>query len=97
MSRSGSAPEARKFYVRGRVQGVGFRYFVERQAGALGVAGHARNLDDGRVEVLAQGAAEALERLAVLLREGPALSRVDGLESHPSEIRPELAGFRIAH
>jgi acylphosphatase len=63
------------------VQGVGFRWFVARHARALGLGGYARNLPDGRVEVLAAGAGmEALSRLEELLREGPAHARVERLE-----------------
>ncbi|MGH7581474.1 MAG: acylphosphatase [Gemmatimonadales bacterium] len=72
-----------RFVVSGVVQGVGFRWFVARHARALGLGGYARNLPDGRVEVVAAGAgaeAEALARLEELLREGPAHSRVERLE-----------------
>jgi len=70
-----------RFVVSGMVQGVGFRWFVARHARALGLGGYARNLPDGRVEVVASGAgAEALARLEELLREGPAHSRVERLE-----------------
>lgn len=70
-----------RFLVSGMVQGVGFRWFVARHARALGLGGYARNLPDGRVEVVAcGGAAEALARLEELLREGPAHARVERLE-----------------
>jgi acylphosphatase len=70
-----------RFLVSGMVQGVGFRWFVARHARALGLGGYARNLPDGRVEVVASDAGgEALGRLEQLLREGPAHSRVDRLE-----------------
>ena len=70
-----------RFVVSGVVQGVGFRWFVARHARSLGLGGYARNLPDGRVEVLAAGAgAEALARLEALLREGPAHARVERLE-----------------
>lgn len=70
-----------RFVVSGVVQGVGFRWFVARHARSLGLGGYARNLPDGRVEVLAAGAgAEALARLEELLREGPAHARVEQLE-----------------
>ncbi len=70
-----------RFVVSGVVQGVGFRWFVARHARSLGLGGYARNLPDGRVEVLAAGAgAEALARLEELLREGPAHARVERLE-----------------
>jgi acylphosphatase len=70
-----------RFVVSGVVQGVGFRWFVARHARALGLGGYARNLPDGRVEVVAAGAGpEALARLEELLREGPAHARVERLE-----------------
>jgi acylphosphatase len=63
------------------VQGVGFRWFVARQARSLGLGGYARNLADGRVEVVASGAGpEAIARLEESLRAGPSHARVDRLE-----------------
>jgi acylphosphatase len=70
-------PEARLFTVKGRVQGVFFRASTRRVAESLGVRGHAINLPDGAVEVLACGQADALDQLAEWLREGPAQARVD--------------------
>ncbi|MEP6705591.1 MAG: acylphosphatase, partial [Acidobacteriota bacterium] len=52
---------ARKFYIRGRVQGVGYRYFAQRSAARHQIRGYVRNLDDGRVEAYAQGAERAVE------------------------------------
>lgn len=70
-----------RFLVSGLVQGVGFRWFVARHARALGLGGYARNLPDGRVEVVASaGESEAIGRLEQLLRTGPAHARVEGLE-----------------
>jgi acylphosphatase len=70
-----------RFLVSGLVQGVGFRWFVARHARSLGLGGYARNLPDGRVEVVARGgAADALARLEELLRAGPAHARVEQLE-----------------
>ncbi|MBA3497979.1 MAG: acylphosphatase [Gemmatimonadota bacterium] len=67
----------RRFVVAGHVQGVGFRWYAARHARGLGLAGYARNLDDGRVEVLAAGDDVAtLERFEVLLRAGPTAARV---------------------
>lgn len=87
--------EARRFVVRGRVQGVGFRWFVEREAHILGIAGWVRNNADGGVEVLAQGTRDQLSGLRSRLREGPRAARVDEVEE--SEARPaaELSSFRI--
>ncbi len=70
-----------RFLVSGMVQGVGFRWFVARHARSLGLGGYARNLADGRVEVVASGAgAEGLARLEELLRAGPAHARVEGVD-----------------
>jgi acylphosphatase len=66
----------RRFVVAGRVQGVGFRWFVARHARGLDLSGYARNLADGRVEVVATGEDAALRRLEELLRTGPANARV---------------------
>src|SRR5258707_909477 len=67
---------ARRYFVRGRVQGVGYRYFVQEQAAWLGVKGYTRNLDDGRVEVYAIGSEAQLSALEGLLRKGPQWSDV---------------------
>jgi acylphosphatase len=71
---------ARRWYISGRVQGVGYRYFAQRAATALGLGGYARNLDDGRVEVYASGPAEALSEFSARLREGPRWADVRGVE-----------------
>lgn len=69
-----------RYVVRGRVQGVGFRYFALQEAHALGLGGFARNLDDGGVEVVAVGRPEALAAFEGRLREGPAFAKVTGVE-----------------
>jgi acylphosphatase len=69
--------ETRRYVVSGRVQGVGFRWFVEREAATLGITGWVRNRDDGRVEVMATGTREQLSALHARLREGPRAARVD--------------------
>jgi acylphosphatase len=71
---------AYRFFVRGRVQGVGYRYFVLRQAEALGVSGFARNLADGGVEVVAEGSDASLEELESRLRDGPPFGDVEHVE-----------------
>jgi acylphosphatase len=70
----------RRWVARGRVQGVGFRWFVWREAERLGLGGFARNLPDGTVEVVSQGPDEALDRLEQALRRGPSGARVDALD-----------------
>ena len=76
--------ETRRFVVSGRVQGVGFRWFVEREAATLGIAGWVRNCDDGRVEVMATGTREQLSTLHARLHEGPRAARVDGVAVSPA-------------
>jgi acylphosphatase len=71
---------AYRFFVSGRVQGVGYRYFALREAESLGVTGFARNLSDGRVEVVAEGTDEALREFESRLRGGPGFASVSGVE-----------------
>ena len=74
-------PAAIRAIVRGRVQGVGFRDYVEIRAHFLRLAGFVRNLPDGRaVEVIAEGPREALDQLIGHLREGPGMSRIDAVD-----------------
>lgn len=85
-------------FVRGHVQGVGFRWWTRARALELGLVGHARNTDDGRVEVVAQGSPEAIESLVELLREEPSTTRRPGrvtAVSAPlvSQPRPDVSGF----
>ncbi len=78
----------RRYRIRGRVQGVFFRGATRAEALALGVDGHAINLADGSVEVLACGPAEALAALGRWLERGPPHARVDAIESARSETVP---------
>src|ERR1700721_4855717 len=87
--------QARRFVVRGRVQGVGFRWFVEREAHTLGIAGWVRNNHDGSVEVLAQGTRDQLSGLRSRLREGPRAARVDNVEVSEAQPKDGLSSFRI--
>ena len=89
------AVQSRRFVVRGRVQGVGFRWFVEREAHILGIAGWVRNNADGSVEIMAQGTRDQLSGLCSRLREGPRAARVDAVDE--SEARPAagVTSFRI--
>jgi acylphosphatase len=87
---------AKRYLVRGRVQGVGYRYFVQKTADSLGLKGYARNLDDGSVEVYALGNDEQLSALAGHLRQGPRFAdvrHVDETEASPEKV----SGFRIEH
>jgi len=80
--------------VRGRVQGVGYRAFVRRHALDLGLAGHAENLSDGRVEVVLEGDRGEVEHALVALAQGPAHAVVDDLEVHWSA-PAGLRGFHV--
>jgi acylphosphatase len=86
--------EARRWWVRGRVQGVGYRYFAQRAAAELELAGYARNLDDGRVEVYAVGPAGKLAELAGRLHRGPRWADVRGVEEQEAAVQ-ESRAFRI--
>jgi acylphosphatase len=77
------------------VQGVGFRWFVEREAAMLGLAGWVRNNDDGTVEVLASGSDEQLQSLRAKLKQGPRAARVDTVDENPAEAPKELKSFSI--
>ena len=98
MARSPDDPialQARCFVVRGRVQGVGFRWFVEREAHMLGIAGWVRNNHDGSVEVLAIGTRDQLLGLSSRLRQGPRAARVDAVEESEAAPVAGLTTFRI--
>ncbi len=84
-----------RFRVSGRVQGVFFRASTRQQALRLGLSGSARNLDDGRVEVIANGDDEALDALARWLQQGPAAAKVAEVVREDWE-GPVPSGFHIA-
>lgn len=86
---------AKRFFVSGSVQGVGFRYFAERVASRLGVAGYVKNLPDGRVEVYAIGTAAQLDALNGELGRGPRMARVERLDETDAEMQPEYASIFI--
>ena len=81
---------ARRFVVSGRVQGVGFRYFALDAARRDGLQGYVTNRDDGSVEAVAEGEAEALERFERALRRGPSRSRVEHVLV--DEMTPQMLG-----
>lgn len=81
------AQHARRWWIGGRVQGVGFRYFAQRAAAELGLTGYARNLDDGRVEVYAVGPEARLSEFGGRLRQGPHWGEVRAVEEQEAEVR----------
>ena len=85
---------AYRYLVSGRVQGVGYRYFVMRAAEALAITGFVRNLVDGRVEVIAEGPEEILAELEQQLRQGPAFAAVSSVDRSPIPPRGDR-GFQV--
>ena len=88
---------ARRFVVSGRVQGVFFRASTRDAAVALGLSGHALNLPDGRVEVVAVGDQDAVVSLGEWLWSGSPMSRVDGVVAADIDVPPDTQGFRTGN
>lgn len=86
---------ARRFVIRGRVQGVGFRFFVQEAASTEGIAGWVGNLEDGTVETYAEGDREAMDRFERHLRHGPSRARVDRVDREEHEPAGTLRGFQV--
>jgi acylphosphatase len=82
--------------VRGDVQGVGFRYFVQRRAHELGLRGWVRNNDDGTVELVAEGDRRKLDQLERAVKEGPRASHVDHVDAQWSAATGNLQGFDLS-
>jgi acylphosphatase len=85
------------FLIQGRVQGVGFRWFVQREAGQMDLRGWVRNTEEGEVEVVASGTEADLAELRASLRRGPRGARVDRLIEHYLDEKEaeNLSSFRI--
>lgn len=90
-----SEVKAVRAVVRGRVQGVGFRFATVEEARRRGVTGWVRNLPAGRVEVLAQGSESAVESLVAWLAAGPRLASVMDVEVAPVDPDPDLVSFQV--
>jgi acylphosphatase len=82
-----------KAVVKGEVQGVGFRWSVQRQAGELGLTGYAENLPDGSVRVEAEGDPARLDLLEAYLRQGPRWAEVESLDVQRAPATGEFRGF----
>jgi acylphosphatase len=81
--------------VKGRVQRVGFRFFVEDAAQREGIQGYVRNQHDGSVEIVAEGDLEALQRFEMAVRRGPSGARVEDVDTIEVEPSSRFAGFRV--
>ena len=90
--------QAKRYFVSGLVQGVGFRFYAQRAASRLGLSGYAKNLRDGRVEVYAAGAAASLAALRGDLARGPMGADVTDVAEQDASVEPRYtAGFVIEH
>jgi acylphosphatase len=89
-----AAKTGKRWFVTGRVQGVGFRYFAQHKATALGLTGWARNLEDGRVEVYAVGPPQSLDDLAAALHQGPRMAEVRHVHESEAEVN-SFSSFSI--
>jgi acylphosphatase len=91
------SPVARKFFISGEVQGVGYRFFAQRASARHQVVGYVKNLHDGRVEVLAEGSAQSVEAFKHELLTGPRFSSVDNIEELNLDPTGLYSSFRIEH
>lgn len=88
---------ARKVFISGEVQGVGYRFFAQRAAARHQVVGYVKNLDDGRVEVLVEGPAQQVEEFKHELATGPRFSAVNHVEEINLDPTGLFSTFRIEH
>jgi acylphosphatase len=86
---------ARRYWISGRVQGVGFRYFVAAAAACEGIHGWVANRPDGSVQIAAEGEAEAVERFERAIRRGPPAARVEAVEIEETTPAGRETGFSI--
>ncbi|HEY6126978.1 MAG TPA: acylphosphatase [Candidatus Acidoferrum sp.] len=82
---------ARRYFISGMVQGVGFRYFTQDEAERLSLSGFVRNLRDGRVEVYVIGSKEKLARMRAILERGPRGAMVQHVVEEPAEVDAKFA------
>jgi acylphosphatase len=87
------ADRAVRLIIEGRVQGVGYRYWMVGEAGARGLDGWVRNLPDRTVEALVSGPSDAVDSMIVACRQGPALASISAIREFPAD-PPEASGFR---
>ncbi len=88
---------ARRFLITGDVQGVGFRFFAQRAAARHQIVGYVKNLNDGRVEALAEGPAQSVEAFKHELAAGPRFSSVDHVEEINLDPSGSYSSFRVEH
>jgi acylphosphatase len=86
---------ARRLFISGRVQGVGFRWFVHEAAAREGVTGWVRNLPDGRVEAYVEGESDSVERVERALRRGPSGARVENVRVDQEDAAGSYDDFSV--
>ncbi|MFQ5605061.1 MAG: acylphosphatase [bacterium] len=84
-----------KLNVQGRVQGVGFRWFVVRQAEHLHLQGYVKNMFDGSVEVVAEGEEDGIEKLIAIIKKGPTFSRVEHVQESRGDFTGHFTSFKV--
>jgi acylphosphatase len=84
-------------FISGFVQGVGFRYFVRKNAEKLGLTGYVRNLPDGRVEALFEGSKKGVDKMVSICRKGPFLSSIKNIEVSIGEEAGRFPSFEVIH
>ena len=87
--------QTKRYFISGRVQGVGFRNYTQKKARQVGVVGWVRNLDDGRVEALATGTTEQLSHFEVFVHRGPMLASVKDVDVIEENLDNELTDFEF--
>ena len=92
-----ASPIGRQYLISGDVQGVGYRFFAQRAAARHQIVGYVKNLDDGRVEVFAEGPAQSVEAFKHELLTGPRFSSVDNIEELNLDPTGSYSSFRIEH
>jgi acylphosphatase len=89
--------EELKAILKGRVQGVGFRYFTVKEAERLGLKGYVKNLPGGEVEIVAQGDKDSLKKLVSRVKEGPSAAVVKDVNTNYRPLQREYAGFNVKY
>ena len=89
--------KAVKALISGRVQGVGYRYFAQREATRLGLSGYVKNRFDGRVEVFVQGKVDLVNHFLEILEQGPRFGRVESLQSEESKVTDDYTDFNVEY
>lgn len=82
---------------KGRVQGVGFRFMINRHANVLNLKGYVKNLGDGSVQIIAEGEKQDISKLIFYIKEGPGFSSIDDLQVERSHPSGEFSTFSIRH